>query len=63
MKKYFLLILLTMTFCAYSQDVVITKNAEKLEVKIVEVSSSEIKYKKLNNLEGPTFVLSSSESQ
>lgn len=61
MKKYFLLILLTMTFCAYSQDVIITKNAEKLEVKIIEVSSSEIKYKKLNNLEGPTFVLSSSE--
>lgn len=46
---------------AYSQDIIITKKAEKIEVKIIEVSSSEIKYKKLNNLEGPTFIFSSSE--
>ena len=46
---------------AYSQDVIITKNAEKIEAKIIEVSSAEIKYKKLSNLEGPTFVLLSSE--
>lgn len=56
---FFLLLILPML--AYSQDVIITKKAEKLEVKIIEVSSSEIKYKKLNNLEGPTFVLLSSD--
>lgn len=56
-----LFLLLILPMLAYSQDVIITKKAEKLEVKIIEVSSSEIKYKKLNNLEGPTFILSSSE--
>ena len=56
-----LFLLLILPMLAYSQDVIITKKAEKLEVKIIEVSSSEIKYKKLNNLEGPTFVLLSSD--
>ena len=56
-----LFLLLILPMLAYSQDVIITKKAEKLEVKIIEVSSSEIKYKKLHNLEGPTFVLLSSD--
>ncbi|MCQ2340799.1 MAG: hypothetical protein MJZ79_08540 [Paludibacteraceae bacterium] len=45
-------------FCA---DVIITTKSEKLEVKIVEISSTEVKYKKVNNLQGPTFVLSTND--
>ena len=45
-------------FCA---DVIITTKSEKLEVKIVEISSTEVKYKKINNLQGPTFVLSTND--
>lgn len=62
MKNLIMLLLpLTLPVMAYSQDIIITKKTEKIEAKIVEVSSNEIKYKKLNNLEGPTFILSSSE--
>lgn len=62
MKNFIMLLLpLTLPVMAYSQDIIITKKTEKIEAKIVEVSSNEIKYKKLNNLEGPTFILSSSE--
>jgi len=46
-----------------AQDVIITKNAEKVEAKIVEISPTEIKYKKTNNLDGPTFILYTSDVQ
>ena len=45
----------------YAQDIIVTKDAKKLEVKITEVSKSEIRYKELDNLDGPTFVLEMSD--
>lgn len=41
-----------------AQDVIITRQSERIDAKIVEVSESEIKYKKQNNIDGPTFVIS-----
>ncbi len=38
-------------------DVVFLKDQTKLEVKIVEVSTETIKYKKGNDLEGPVFII------
>ena len=62
MKKIFLLAVATVAaFSAYAQDVIITRDAKRVEAKILEVSSSEIKYKEFNNLEGPTFVLTNAE--
>lgn len=42
---------------AYAQDIIVTKDAQKMEVKILEVSKTEIKYKEKDNLNGPTFIL------
>jgi len=42
----------------FAQDIIITNDARKIEAKILEVSKTEIKYKELDNLEGPTFILS-----
>lgn len=42
---------------AMCQDVIVTMDAKKIEAKILEVSKTEIKYKEMDNLEGPTFVL------
>ncbi|MBQ0153789.1 MAG: hypothetical protein KBS70_03285 [Bacteroidales bacterium] len=62
MKKI-LFTVLAMFFAvsAFCADVIITTKSEKLEVKIVEISSTEVKYKKINNLQGPTFVLSTND--
>lgn len=43
------------TICA--EDIIVTKEAQKIEAKILEVSKLEIKYKEKDNLSGPTFVL------
>lgn len=41
-----------------AQDVIVTRQAERIDAKVLEVSETEIKYKKSSNLNGPTFVLS-----
>lgn len=60
MKRF--LLTLTMIVCAMqmivAQDVIVTRQAERIDAKVLEVSETEIKYKKTSNLNGPTFVLS-----
>lgn len=46
---------------SFAQDLITTKDGTDIEAKILEVSTSEIKYKKFNNLEGPTFTLPKSD--
>ena len=52
--------LFTFTFC-YSQDVITKKTGDDLQVKIIEVGQSEIKFKKHDNQEGPIFTISKSD--
>lgn len=40
-----------------AQDIIVTNKAEKIEGKILEVSTTEIRYKRLNFEDGPVFVL------
>ena len=44
-----------------AQDIIVTKDAQKIEAKILEVSKTEIKYKEKDNLNGPTFILDTKE--
>lgn len=60
MKRF----LLTLAMIVYAvqivvaQDVIVTRQAERIDAKVLEVSETEIKYKKTSNPDGPTFVLS-----
>lgn len=47
----------------YSQDVINVANGEKIKAKVLEVNSSEIKYKRFDNPDGPTYTISKSEVQ
>ncbi len=48
---------------AFAVDIIVTKSAKKIDAKVLEVSSDEIKYKKVSNLDGPTYILKISEIQ
>jgi hypothetical protein len=63
MKKILVLaITLTMaTIVSFAQDIIVTRDSKRIEAKILEVSSSEVKYKEASNADGPTFVLNTSE--
>ena len=43
---------------AKAQDLLITKDSERIEAQITEISDSEVKFKRLDNMDGPIFVLS-----
>ncbi len=49
-------VLLTST--VWGQDILQKTNKSKLEVKIIEIGSDEIKYRNYNDLEGPIYVIS-----
>lgn len=63
MKKFFTVCVcaLMATLSIFAQDIIVTKDAKKIEAKILEVSKSEIKYKEMDNIEGPTFILEANE--
>jgi len=65
MKKLFFLtismVFAVAMFAADAVDVIITSDAKKIDAKILEVSKTEIKYKEADNLEGPTFIMETSE--
>lgn len=62
MKKIVsLLFAACMAVGAFAQDLIITRDGQRLEVKVLEVSSAEVKYKEFNNQDGATFILRADE--
>lgn len=45
----------------YAQDFIVKQNSDEIEAKIIEIGTSEIKYKLYTYLDGPTFILNKSE--
>ncbi|MBR1787453.1 MAG: hypothetical protein IJ756_09895 [Paludibacteraceae bacterium] len=62
MKKFFLLIV-AIAVCAtmWGADVIVLKNSTRIDAKILEVSDTEIKYRKTSNPDGPVFTTRVSE--
>lgn len=57
MKKFILAVLTTIFTVAvcFSQDLITKKTGEDIQAKVLEVTTTEIKYKRFDNLNGPTF--------
>ena len=49
------------TLNAFSQDILIKKNGDEIEVKVSKISDDEIEYKKWSNLDGPSYIVSKNE--
>lgn len=62
MKKIILSTLGSLFFLfTYSQDLIIKKNGDEIKSKVLEVNLGIIKYKKYDNLNGPTFEVKKSD--
>ena len=62
MKKCLLLLLLAVTSMPmWAQDIIVTTESERIDGKVIEISDTEIKYKRKDNPNGPTFVLSTNK--
>jgi hypothetical protein len=58
LKKVFLALCISFLFCTVinAQDKITLKNGEEVNAKVIEINETEIKYKKSDNLEGPTRI-------
>lgn len=61
LKVFLLLCFLFLFSKGYSQDVITTKKGEDIEAKVIEVGLTEVKYKRIDNPDGPVFILLKSE--
>ena len=59
MKKYFFLfLLLNLSYLvSFSQDMIYRNNGKVIKAKIIEIGSSEIKYREFDNQGGPIYIL------
>lgn len=57
MRKLCLMLSLCISTLAYAQDVIVLKDGSSILSKVIEVGSSEVKYKKWSNQDGPTYIL------
>ena len=59
MKKAVLVILMTVLACGiFAQDLIILKNGNEIKAKVLEITRTEIKYKRYDNLNGPILTVS-----
>ncbi len=57
MKKLTLILLLScLSLVNFAQDTITKNNSEKIIAKIIEISSTEVKFKKFDFLDGPTYI-------
>ncbi len=61
MKNLCLLLMMFLTSLAFSQDQLFKKDNTKLEVKILEINPTEIKYKLFSYQDGPLIIVNKSE--
>ncbi|MBL0329635.1 MAG: hypothetical protein IPP64_09515 [Bacteroidetes bacterium] len=47
---------LFISMICYSQDTILKRNSEKILAKVIEITPTEIKYKKTAFLDGPTYI-------
>ena len=63
MKKLIFIAIMVMSFngLIQAQDLIINRNGEDLQAKVLEITQTEVKYKKSDNLTGPTYILPKSD--
>lgn len=63
MKQFKLTLVFTLFIISFgfSQDLITLKSGQDISAKIIEVGINEIKYKKFDNIDGPTFTISKSD--
>lgn len=61
LRFLYAILFLFLTATYFCQDIIVKKDSSKVEAKVLEVSKTEIKYKRFNYLDGPLFVIEKGE--
>ena len=57
LKSCMCLLMFMASVLVYANDIIITKDAKKIDAKILEVYKDEIRYKEPDNIDGPVFIM------
>lgn len=60
-KIWSVIVLAMFPFIVHAQDVIVKNDGSTISSKVTEITSTEIKYKKFSNLNGPTYTIGKSE--
>ncbi len=60
-KVITLAMLLLLTYCAHAQEIIVTKDGEKIQAKIIEVTASVVTYKKFSKPDGSTYSIAKTD--
>ena len=63
MKRILLFVMLLSATSVFAQDVIVKKDGSTILSKVVEIGSTEVKYKKFSNQNGPTYTITKAEIQ
>lgn len=62
MKRFiFSLVALVIASVCFAQDIIVQKDGSTIQAKVLKMSQSEVEYKKYENLEGPTYTISTKD--
>ena len=61
MKQLLVLFFILCSATVFAQDVIVKKDGSTILSKVIEVGNNEIKYKRYDNLSGPTYTINKSE--
>ena len=56
-KKFLALLLALLPAAMFAQDLIVLKSGNIIEVKVMEISPTEIRYKRFDHLDGPVIVI------
>ena len=63
MKKFLFILMALWAVNASAQDVIVKKDGSTIVSKVLEITSTEVKYKKFTNQNGPTYTIPKTEIQ
>jgi hypothetical protein len=63
MRKILLFIMLLSATSVFAQDVIVKKDGTTILSKVIEIGTTEVKYKKFSNQDGPTYTITKAELQ
>jgi hypothetical protein len=59
MKNLFsILFFMLLTFSLTAQDIIIKNDGSEISAKVLEISKTEVRFKKMDNVDGPTYIMS-----
>ena len=60
-KNFTTLFLVVLSLGCYAQDLIVTRDGSVIQAKVAEIGTSEVKYKKWANIDGPIYVVAKSD--